>query len=76
MRFKGTEFANVFSHFAPPDWRGPRGDQSAQYYGIPEDRLTTLAEDGYRKSTDFAAVPEEGTPVRDGVCLSDGAGEG
>ena len=36
-------------------------------------RLTTLAEDGYKKSTDFAAVPEEGTPVRDGVCLSEGA---
>ena len=22
MRFKGDEFANVFSHFAPPDWHG------------------------------------------------------
>lgn len=23
MRFKGTYFANIFSHFAPMDWKGP-----------------------------------------------------
>ena len=55
MRFKGDEFANVFSHFSPPDWKGPRhrsGDGvegREMYYGVPPDRLTTLADDGYRK---------------------------
>ena len=49
MRFKGNEFANVFSHFAPPDWRGPASSiggkpTSTNYYGIPSDRLTTLAD--------------------------------
>jgi len=23
MRFRGNEFANIFTHFAPPDWHGP-----------------------------------------------------
>ncbi|KAJ8598368.1 hypothetical protein CTAYLR_002960 [Chrysophaeum taylorii] len=42
MRFKGTEFANVFSHFAPPDW--PHLASSTSYYGVPDYRLTTLAD--------------------------------
>jgi hypothetical protein len=59
MRFKGDEFANVFSHFAPPDWHGAHRSPSesrGMYYGVPPDRLTTLADDGYRKSTDFAPL--------------------
>lgn len=63
MRFKGEEFANVFSHFAPPDWHGPSSQQSsssphARYYGIPPDRLTTLADRGPTESvvtSDFYA---------------------
>ena len=52
MRFKGDSFANVFSHFAPPDWHGPTDDND-RYYGIPHDRLTTLADDGILKSDHF-----------------------
>lgn len=44
MRFKGNEFANVFSHFAPPDWTGPDANSHHMYSGVPPDRMTTLAE--------------------------------
>eukprot|EP00633_Aureoumbra_lagunensis_P004753 CAMPEP_0197317340 /NCGR_PEP_ID=MMETSP0891-20130614/46584_1 /TAXON_ID=44058 ORGANISM="Aureoumbra lagunensis, Strain CCMP1510" /NCGR_SAMPLE_ID=MMETSP0891 /ASSEMBLY_ACC=CAM_ASM_000534 /LENGTH=422 /DNA_ID=CAMNT_0042807285 /DNA_START=197 /DNA_END=1465 /DNA_ORIENTATION=- len=45
MRFKGNEFANIFSHFAPPDWRGPNTPNAAHLYnGVPKHRLTTLAD--------------------------------
>jgi len=53
MRFQGTEFANVFSHFAPPDWHGPRGDDLPLYYGIPTDRATTLADDPGVLTSDY-----------------------
>lgn len=63
MRFKGDEFANVFSHFAPLDWDGPprkgAAESAPQFYGIPDNRLTTLADTGYRKSTDFAPLPDD-----------------
>lgn len=62
MRFKGTEFANVFSHFAPLDWRGPSGQydppsakndgtvSSPNYYGFAKGRCTTWAdEDGHSR---------------------------
>ena len=54
MRFQGQEFANVFSHFAPPDWYGPKGDSTNRYFGIPPNRLTTLADPPHRiLSSDF-----------------------
>mmetsp|Transcript_6645 Transcript_6645/g.27883 ORF Transcript_6645/g.27883 Transcript_6645/m.27883 type:complete len:464 (-) Transcript_6645:1231-2622(-) len=70
MRFNGREFANVFSHFAPPDWRGPSHDAASMYYGIPENRLTTLADPPWRVLTsdhfvkastaeEMAAAPHE-----------------
>ena len=43
MRLRGDEFANLFSHFSPLDWDGPRGaDSKNRYDGVPADRLTTL----------------------------------
>lgn len=27
MRFRGTDFANIFSHFAPMDWAGPNAER-------------------------------------------------
>ena len=73
MRFKGTEFANVFSHFAPLDWRGPNGQYdppsgkeggvvgSPNYYGFVKGRCTTWAdEDGQSRCT----VPSK-TPYAD-----------
>lgn len=58
MRFRGTEFANLFSHFSPLDWDGPRGDSTRKYYGVPADRLTTLPDlTGYSRSTDYAPLP-------------------
>ena len=57
MRFRGNEFANVFSHFSPPDWQGPRtANGKAMYYGVPDDRLTTLPDYGYAKSTDYSPL--------------------
>jgi len=54
MRYRGSEFANVFSHFAPPDWRGPVGGAfKDHYYGIPDDRLTTLADDPGIVTSDY-----------------------
>ena len=36
---RGDEFANLFSHFSPLDWDGPRGaDSKNRYYGVPADR--------------------------------------
>lgn len=32
MRFNGTSFANIFSHFAPLDWHGP--NKSPRYDGL------------------------------------------
>ena len=58
MRFKGTEFANVFSHFAPLDWRGPNNKYAKKenpdvisapnYYGFVKGRCTTWADEGSR----------------------------
>ena len=60
MRFRGDEFANLFSHFSPLDWDGPRGaDSKNRYYGVPADRLTTLPDlTGYSRSTDYAPLPD------------------
>jgi len=44
MRFNGTDFANVFSHFRPLDWRGP--GRSPNYDGH-------LDEFGYRTTHDI-----------------------
>ena len=30
---QGDEFANIFTHFAPLDWRGPNDGDSPTYYG-------------------------------------------
>ncbi|KAJ1461824.1 hypothetical protein M885DRAFT_611433 [Pelagophyceae sp. CCMP2097] len=60
MRFKGDEFANVFSHFAPPDWAGPTPDgHEDAYYGIPSNRLTTLADDGVITSDHYQKFPKQ-----------------
>lgn len=32
MRFRGDEFANIFSHFAPMDYRGARSDYTNPHY--------------------------------------------
>lgn len=53
MRFKGDEFANVFSHFAPLDWEGPHAENVPQYYGIQPDRMTTLAENPGILTSDY-----------------------
>ena len=31
MRLKGNEFANIFSHFAPIEWKGPRYDRPSTH---------------------------------------------
>ena len=61
MRLRGDEFANLFSHFSPLDWDGPRGaDSKNRYYGVPADRLTTLPDlTGYSRSTDYAPLPPD-----------------
>lgn len=50
MRFKGTEFANFFTHFAPYDWNGPGGHPAtdkplpAKYHGYSPWRCDTWAD--------------------------------
>jgi len=41
---QGTEFANIFSHFAPLDWRGPNDSDSPSYYGYVKGRCDTVAD--------------------------------
>ena len=50
MRFKGTEFANIFSHFAPLAWKGPKSDsvEVPWGYGYAKGRCTTLADEDPR----------------------------
>lgn len=45
MRLKGKEFANIFTHFAPLDWRGPNEPDAPNYYGYVKGRCTTYADD-------------------------------
>lgn len=45
MRFRGHEFANVFSHFAPLDWRGPNSGEPPAFYGYVRGRCSTIADD-------------------------------
>eukprot|EP00037_Helgoeca_nana_P000037 m.19830 g.19830 ORF g.19830 m.19830 type:complete len:173 (+) comp10048_c1_seq1:1-519(+) len=51
MRFKGTEFANLFTHFAPFDWSGPPNHHPAHdkplqpmYHGYSPWRCDTWAD--------------------------------
>ena len=47
MRFKGEEFANIFSHFAPLAWNGPsKASVEVEWgYGYAKGRCTTLADE-------------------------------
>eukprot|EP00928_Gymnodinium_smaydae_P024858 TRINITY_DN1999_c0_g1_i1.p1 TRINITY_DN1999_c0_g1~~TRINITY_DN1999_c0_g1_i1.p1 ORF type:complete len:424 (+),score=34.83 TRINITY_DN1999_c0_g1_i1:80-1351(+) len=48
--FRGENFSNVFSHFRPRDWISTGHLAGNRYYGVPSDRLTTLADEGIRNS--------------------------
>ena len=43
---QGDEFANIFSHFAPLDWRGPNDSDSPTYHGFVKGRCDTVADEG------------------------------
>jgi len=56
-RFKGDEFANVFTHFAPLEWKGPsiRGNKidrntrlPAMFHGYEPGRCNTVGDDSSR----------------------------
>eukprot|EP00928_Gymnodinium_smaydae_P045770 TRINITY_DN30472_c0_g1_i1.p1 TRINITY_DN30472_c0_g1~~TRINITY_DN30472_c0_g1_i1.p1 ORF type:complete len:427 (-),score=41.62 TRINITY_DN30472_c0_g1_i1:67-1347(-) len=53
MRLRGDNFSNVFCHFRPKDWSETNHLKGHRYYGVPEDRLTTLADDGVTSSLDY-----------------------
>jgi hypothetical protein len=61
MRLRGKEFANIFTHFAPLDWRGPNEPDAPTYYGYVRGRCDTIADDNGQsrcqvspgKETDF-----------------------
>mmetsp|Transcript_28142 Transcript_28142/g.39593 ORF Transcript_28142/g.39593 Transcript_28142/m.39593 type:complete len:435 (-) Transcript_28142:133-1437(-) len=50
MRFNGTDFANIFSHFRPLDWRGP--GKSPKYDGQLDER-------GYRTNYEIHGGEEQ-----------------
>mmetsp|Transcript_30342 Transcript_30342/g.68027 ORF Transcript_30342/g.68027 Transcript_30342/m.68027 type:complete len:465 (+) Transcript_30342:40-1434(+) len=50
MRFKGNEFANVFTHFAPLDWKGPDHQASPSFYGYVKGRCDTIADEASRSN--------------------------
>ena len=60
MRFKGTEFANIFSHFAPLAWKGPKTDtvEVPWGYGYAKGRCTTLADEDPRGACNVDAKYE------------------
>lgn len=63
LRFKGDMFCNIFTHFAPHDWKGPgHGAMNRplehMYYGYQPGRCNTLADD-----------PSKGVRVRIEVSL-------
>lgn len=53
MKFRGRNFSNVFAHFRPSDWEETRINQGKEYYGVPSDRFTTIADHGIIKSDQY-----------------------
>jgi len=54
MRFKGDSFANIFTHFAPVDWKGPtrrspdpNAPLTPMYYGYEVGRCETIGDGVY-----------------------------
>merc|ERR1712083_637479 len=46
MRLKGDEFANIFTHFAPLDWKGQFPYEPANtFHGYVKGRCETIADD-------------------------------
>ena len=69
MRLKGDEFANVFSHFKPLDWDGPKGDGRTRYHGVPPDRSTTLGDMGITRSNHFEEKAKAAARAAEGKAL-------
>jgi len=46
MRFRGTEFANIFSHFKPLPWSGTHAADRPSFYGFKKGRCSTIADEG------------------------------
>ena len=69
MRLKGDEFANVFSHFKPLDWDGPKGDGRTRYHGVPPDRSTTLGDMGITRSNHFEEKAKAAAHAAEGKAL-------
>mmetsp|Transcript_43438 Transcript_43438/g.87823 ORF Transcript_43438/g.87823 Transcript_43438/m.87823 type:complete len:388 (-) Transcript_43438:150-1313(-) len=71
MRLKGDEFANIFSHFAPLDWRGPSDADSPTYNGFVKGRCDTIADEHGASS---CREPEHGKYKENEVGLDFGRG--
>eukprot|EP00928_Gymnodinium_smaydae_P024859 TRINITY_DN1999_c0_g2_i1.p1 TRINITY_DN1999_c0_g2~~TRINITY_DN1999_c0_g2_i1.p1 ORF type:complete len:423 (+),score=44.86 TRINITY_DN1999_c0_g2_i1:88-1356(+) len=52
--FRGDHFSNVFCHFRPRDFASTDHLGGNRYYGVPDDRETTLAHEGIRSSSQYS----------------------
>jgi len=53
MRFRGSNFSNVFVHFRPADWKDTEKKRGHRYYGVDGARFTTLADIGVTRTDMF-----------------------
>merc|ERR1719343_142929 len=61
MKLRGDNFSNVFAHFRPSDWEETRTNQGKEYYGVQEERLTTLGDHGITRSDQYGFLAKKDT---------------